>query len=103
MKPDNDMTDAEFQQKYATASLAVLGEVAVERARQDAQWGGPAHDDTHDPGDWMEFVGQQLEKFACQMMLRGQSYYMTPDARQRFVKIAALSIAAVESMDRKRS
>ena len=81
----------------------VFDEIMAERARQDAQWGGPTHDDTHDPSDWMDFVASQLEKFAHAMLARGESYYATPDARQRFIKIAALSVAAVESMDRNRA
>ena len=83
-----------------TGVSKVFDEIMAERTRQDAQWGGPSHDDTHDPSDWMNFVANQLEKFAHSMLHRGESYYTTPDARQRFIKIAALSIAAVESMDR---
>lgn len=83
-----------------TGISRVFDEIMAERTRQDAQWGGHSHDDTHDASDWMEFVAQQLEKFANNMLARGESYYATPDARQRFIKIAALSVAAVESMDR---
>ena len=35
--------------------MAIFGEVHVERQRQDAEWGGPAHDDEHDAGDWSRY------------------------------------------------
>ncbi len=82
-------------------SSKVQQAIADERSRQDAQWGGPPHDDKHEPMDWMDYIGQQLEKFAKNVIVRGQDYCATPDARQRFVKIAALSVAAMESFERK--
>lgn len=64
-------------------------EVQAERARQDEQWGGPSHDDQHDPVDWDGFIEYQ-------------AYWgREQDPRRRFVKIAALAIAAIESIDRK--
>lgn len=79
----------------------VVDMIAEERARQDQQWGGPAQDDKHEPLEWMEYIGQQLEKFAKNLIVRGEPYCDTPDARQRFVKVAALAIAALESFERK--
>jgi len=82
-------------------SEKILRLIAEERSRQDAQWGGPSHDDRHTPLEWMDYIGQQLEKFAKNLIVRGENYCTTPDARQRFVKIAALSVAALESFERK--
>lgn len=83
--------------------MSVMDEIQQERQRQDQQWGGPEHDDTHDPLEWVGFIADQQEKVAIGAIQRGESYYATPDCRQRFVKIAALAVAALESMDRKES
>jgi hypothetical protein len=79
----------------------ITDDILTERTNQDAQWGGPAHDDTHSPLDWATFIANQQEKIAIGAITRGAPYYATPDCRQRLVKIAALAVAALESMDRK--
>lgn len=79
----------------------IYGAIQAERDRQDEQWGGPAHDDKHNAGDWMDYITHQVEKFAMGLMSHGKNYYATPDARQRFIKIAALCFAALESAGRK--
>ncbi len=70
--------------------VTVLMEVLAERARQDKLWGGPDHDDGHPFGDWLDFIQLQLSG-----LFGGDG-----SARGRLIKIAALAIAAVESMDR---
>lgn len=84
-----------------TPTSTVLEAIQAERARQDAQWGGPAHDDAHSLFDWIDFIVAQAEKFGRQTVARGEAYWTTPDARQRLVKIAALAVAALESLERK--
>ena len=66
--------------------MTVIEEVVTERARQDAKWGGPAHDDQHTPAEFAGFIRDRL------------GYSPT---RKDFVQIAALAVAAVESMDRR--
>lgn len=75
----------------------VLSEIREERERQDEEWGGPKHDDTHDALDWHEFIEYQCDRFyrSC-----SSSTSERPD-RSRLVKVAALAIAALESIDRK--
>lgn len=84
---------------------SVIGEVMVERARQDAQWGGPKHDDEHKPADWLTYIDQQVSK--AHRLLRD-----APDAtldtdqhdaalRERLVKVAALALAGLASYERK--
>lgn len=70
---------------------SIIAEILAERARQDKQWGGSKHDDEHVAGEWLEFIANQAEKMA----------YIPTDARMRFIKIAALAIAAIESIDRR--
>ena len=74
--------------------VKVIAAVITERKRQDMQWGGPDHDDTHSAGDWLRYMGQQATKITCG---RTQGH----NVRECFIKIAALAVAAVESLDRK--
>lgn len=68
----------------------VFDEVRAEREAQDAQWGGPEHDDEHSPEDWMDFIELQIAKFRA----------TDEDVRERLIKIAALAVAGVEALDR---
>lgn len=68
----------------------IIEEIRAERAAQDAQWGGPEHDDEHSPDDFMGFITRQVVKGA------GDG----SDVRERFVKIASLAVAALEMLDR---
>lgn len=71
--------------------MSAYDDIRAERARQDLQWGGPAHDDGHAVEDWCSYIGRQL-------------YFVEvrPPVRDRLVKIAALAVAAIESLDRQR-
>lgn len=64
-----------------------------ERESQDKQWGGPKHDDTHDPVHFLRYIQHQIDKVTKENM----------NSRSRLVKIAALAVAGIESMDRKRT
>ena len=70
-----------------------LQDVATERQRQDAKWGGPEHDDTHPISDWQQFISQRAEN----LVYRGNPERMY----ELFIEIAALAVAAAESIDRK--
>lgn len=75
------------------AQSPVMAEIAEERRRQDSKWGGPAHDDTHTLLDWWSFM---------QMRMVGLAYPGgKADERRDLIQIAALAVAAVESLDRK--
>lgn len=79
----------------------ICREIQAERALQDAQWGGAAHDDTHDPASWCDFIEHQIHRAAATVSDRPT---WTADdlrlLRQRLIKIAALGIAGVQSIDR---
>jgi hypothetical protein len=66
-------------------STQVMQDIAVERDTQDRQWGGASHDDTHVMADWHQYINYQSDLMEC---------------RDRLVKIAALAIAAIDSIDR---
>lgn len=81
----------------ATESKALL-DVATERHWQDAKWGGPTHDDGHNQMDWYGFVHRRLETLLLAVFRRNNSAL-----RKTWIEIAALAVAAVESIDRKGS
>lgn len=82
----------ESQSKTAAEPAAdVLADVLEERSRQDAQWGGAAHDDEHTTSDWMNFIVKQTA-----FWFSGYG-----GSRERLVKIAALAVAAIEMLDRR--
>lgn len=68
----------------------IIGKIHQERTLQDDQWGGPEHDDEHQPSDWIAFMGK--------FMRRIQNGECVEDS---LVKIAALAIAALQSNKRK--
>lgn len=71
--------------------VKVIDQIIQERKNQDRQWGGPEHDNTHDKDDWLRFIHYQ---FIC-------ADARDSNLRSRLIKIAALAVAAVESIDRK--
>lgn len=72
--------------------------VDIERDAQDKEWGGHGHDDRHHPGEWIEFIHHQTRR-----IMEHDWYGPVNEAaiRQRWVKIAALAVAALESSDRR--
>ena len=72
----------------------VLQEIKEERARQDKLWGGPKHDDEHEISNWTLFIRSQLNRMSS------ESFLPYGSDRKRFIKIAALAVAAIESGDR---
>jgi hypothetical protein len=86
---------------HAGPVSAVEAAVRAERAAQDAQWGGAAHDDEHDAGDFLEFIAIQAGKAVHDYDKAKTCEEENAAFRARFVKIAALAWAAIESIDRK--
>lgn len=81
----------------------VFMEIHAERLTQDAQWGGSEHDDRHPPEDWLDFIRKQVD--AADSLIGNGEEFESGDAiyRQRMVKVAALAVAAIETLDRWRS
>jgi len=75
--------------------VKVIAEVIQERKNQDRQWGGPAHDDAHAEYDWVCYIDRQAG-------LIHSERDSASSVRSRFIKIAALAVAAVESIDRRK-
>lgn len=74
----------------------VLNDVLAERRRQDAKWVGVFNDDMWTPFDWHEMIAD-YNSWARRMACQG-----SPEkARNRYIQIASLAVAAVEALDRK--
>lgn len=75
----------------------ILGEVLEERERQDRKWGGPNHDDQHDTATFVQLI----EDYAgwARVMAGMDSH---DKARQRLIQVAALAVASVEAIDRRK-
>jgi len=83
---------------YNNTKLAgILSELVTKRQAQDAQWGGPEHDDTHDINNWIDFIDHQLSKI---LALDDTNEEPDEEVRSRLLNVAALAIAAVQSIDR---
>lgn len=84
---------------YKDETRGILQEIARERQRQDEQWGGPEHDDTHERSDWLVLIQTQLHLAVT------PSLSVVPgrieEYRERLVKTAALAVAALEALDRR--
>jgi hypothetical protein len=86
-----------FEQTYSEGeSSAALVDVGLERFRQDEKWGGQEHDDTHQTWEFVQLI-QDYAGWA--RVMAGMGSY--EKARRRLVQVAALAVAAVESIDRK--
>lgn len=90
------MTPGEQIEAEAVARENVLREIGAERRRQDAKWGGAANDDQWNPLDWHEMIAD-YNAWARRMACMGS----IDKARNRYVQLAALAVAAVEAIDRK--
>lgn len=100
----------------ATPTAAVLAEVAVERARQDAEWGEQNHPD-HPPGETWAALGRLLEaqaratlrttgglSWSAVMAEEVGEALNAPDAaalRDELVQVAAVAVAWIEAIDRR--
>lgn len=69
-------------------------EIAEERERQDAKWGGADHDDGHAPADWRAFIEKKLAQANAEPI-------SPVEYRRRMIQVAALAVAAIESNDRR--
>ena len=74
----------------------IYDDIQAERNRQDQKWGA-VHDSDHTPSEWYEILDTYSKKAAIDAQDRDFG-----DARRRYIQVAALAVAAVEALDRKR-
>jgi CRP/FNR family cyclic AMP-dependent transcriptional regulator len=82
-------------------------EIKSARLSQDKEWGGTENDDVHEPEKWCGLIRHQLrlaDRAACSLAtdeITGREEQTLIDGyRERLIKIAAVTIAATESLDR---
>lgn len=102
-------------QLRSSALDRIFDDIAVERARQDARWGGPGHDDEHDLLDWRRFISEHMTtafvaseratiaKIPNPLPSEAAAAAARMECRRELVQAAALAVAALESFDRKGS
>lgn len=80
----------------------VLEQIAAERRRQDAQWGGPDHDDEHPIEQWIELAEQRLQ--AADALIGNPDDLEDPDSvwREYMLEAAAVCVAGIETLDRQK-
>ena len=76
----------------------ILGEVEAERSVQDAKW-GTAFDDKNTPYNWSAYIGQ----YSTRHLIGDPTKVSEAEFRADMVKVAALAVAAIESIDRRKA
>ncbi len=96
----NVITSAFFS--FSPDFARVVADVMDERQRQVVEWGGPSTDDGRDVSQWVSFMLHQLSR-TLDVPAHTESVedYLLR-TRERFIKVAALAMAAIESADRTR-
>ena len=81
--------------------MSVYDEILKERTYQDQKWGHVADDTLNTPWMWASYIANYATKWMAGTFLPlGKN---TTDAfRTAMIKVAALAVAAVESVDRQR-
>jgi hypothetical protein len=75
------------------SDLTIYEEIQLERQKQDKEWGGPMHDDNHNPHDWITYIVKHLGKSI--------TWPFNMDTfRYQMIRVAALAVAAIEWTDR---
>lgn len=79
-----------------TIQAQAVGVVLAERNRQDQQWGGPEHDDTHDFEYWCGAIRERVRERD-----EGELEMLDTAAEAKLlIQTAALALAALESLCR---
>jgi len=84
--------------------MDVYKQIKAERRVQDAQWGGPEHDDNHTLSQWLDIIDRHKSRLWHVLVKQQMGYLADQEAHQqsrdRLLKIAAICVAAIEALDR---
>ena len=86
---------------FDTAFESIKEQLAIRRALQDKEWGGPVHDDEHELGDWLSFIAKQLLRALTDSPENEEWPPYEVRVVDRIQNIGALCIACLESVERK--
>ena len=85
------------------STASVLIHIEAERHSQDAKWG----QQNHSPIEWMAILSEEMgeaSKEALEYHWQGKHYPKDPERLKRYraelVQVAAVAVAAIESLDR---
>jgi hypothetical protein len=76
----------------------LLRAIVLRRDEQDRRWGGPAPDETHTASHWLDLIRSS----AAVAVPETQAASSSSPLDQQFIDIAALAVAALESLARRR-
>lgn len=79
----------------------ILQQIADEREYQKTKWGNHSDDMQNTPWMFVSYICQYATKWMVGSFPPIKSY-VTDDFRQCMIKVAAIAVAAVESIDRQR-
>jgi len=83
-------------------SIPVFDDVRAERKRQELKWG----EQNHSPAEWLMILGEEVgeaNQAALEAHFAGThnpGNHTLKDYRKELIQVAAVAIAAVESLDR---
>lgn len=80
---------------------AILNEIRNERTYQKGKWGNESDDTKNTPWMWASYIGQYATGW-----MRGAFSLTGSDTtlfRTAMIKVAAIAVAAIESIDRQRA
>lgn len=79
----------------------ILGNIKAEREYQQERWGNEADDSVNEPNDFVAYINHYSTRW-----FPGGFVPYTPETvdkfRESMIKVAAIAVAAVESIDRQR-
>ena len=85
---------------------AILEEIKSERRLKDKEWGGSEHD-AYEPEKWCSLLRRQIrlaDRAACSLatdeITGDEERSLVTGYREGLIKIAAVALAATESLDR---
>ena len=95
-KPDKTAKPQSNQQIDREVILdGIITAILDERKDQDRTWGGPVNDDNHTGFDWVALITKQLGRAVDEASVGN-----APDYVFAMVRVAALAVAAIESVRR---
>lgn len=83
------------------ASGTVYDEIMAEREYQTQKWGTYNDDETNTPWMWASYIAQYATRWMAGTFTINKD--MTTAFRTSMIKVAAIAVAAVESIDRQRT
>jgi hypothetical protein len=81
--------------------MSVYDEIQVERGYQDSRWGTANDDKFNTPWMWVAYIARYSTTWMNGQFLPVGDYAVN-NFRASMVKVAAIAVAAVESIDRQR-